>query len=144
VRSEPGDRPSFENLDDVHAPPPQQASWLDGREADTSSDAPRCMRTPIAKMHIAKPLRLGSHRTSRTVGGKHEVEAAMEALANRSRRLEWGLEARCATGGPHALGEWHVAQWALTNQMARPAPTVSWSRLRSRPRCGREACAATL
>lgn len=37
---------------------------------------------------LPKPLRLGSHRTSRTVWWEHEVEAAMEAMANRGRRPE--------------------------------------------------------
>jgi len=37
---------------------------------------------------LPKPLRLGSHRTSRTVWWEHEVEAAMEAMASRSRRPE--------------------------------------------------------
>jgi predicted DNA-binding transcriptional regulator AlpA len=37
---------------------------------------------------LPKPLRLGSHKTSRTVWWEHEVEAAMEALANRGTRPE--------------------------------------------------------
>jgi predicted DNA-binding transcriptional regulator AlpA len=37
---------------------------------------------------LPKPLRLGSHKTSRTVWLEHEVEAAMEAMVNRSRRPE--------------------------------------------------------
>jgi predicted DNA-binding transcriptional regulator AlpA len=37
---------------------------------------------------LPKPLRLGSHKTSRTVWWEHEVEAAMEAMANRGRRPE--------------------------------------------------------
>jgi predicted DNA-binding transcriptional regulator AlpA len=38
----------------------------------------------VACGHLPKPLRLGSHKTSRTVWWEHEVEAAMEALASRS------------------------------------------------------------
>ena len=37
---------------------------------------------------LPKPLRLGSHKTSRTVWWEHEVEAAMEAMASRGRRPE--------------------------------------------------------
>ena len=37
---------------------------------------------------LPKPLRLGSHKTSRTVWWEHEVEAAMEALDNRDKRPE--------------------------------------------------------
>jgi predicted DNA-binding transcriptional regulator AlpA len=37
---------------------------------------------------LPKPLRLGSHKTSRTVWWEHEIEAAMEALANRDKRPE--------------------------------------------------------
>ena len=37
---------------------------------------------------LPKPLRLGSHKTSRTMWWEHEVEAAMEAMANRSMRPE--------------------------------------------------------
>jgi hypothetical protein len=33
-------------------------------------------------------LRLGNHKTSRTVWWEHEVEAAMEAMANRCMRPE--------------------------------------------------------
>jgi predicted DNA-binding transcriptional regulator AlpA len=51
----------------------------------------------ISKTHIGRwvkdgllpePMRLGSHKTSRTVWWEHEVEAAMEALDNRSKRPE--------------------------------------------------------
>jgi predicted DNA-binding transcriptional regulator AlpA len=35
---------------------------------------------------LPKPMRLGSHKTSRTVRWEHEVDAAMEALDNRSKR----------------------------------------------------------
>lgn len=37
---------------------------------------------------VPKPMRLGTHRTSRTVWWEHEVEAAMEAMDNRGRRPE--------------------------------------------------------
>jgi predicted DNA-binding transcriptional regulator AlpA len=37
---------------------------------------------------LPKPLRLGNHKTSRTVWWEHEVEAAMEAMANRCMRPE--------------------------------------------------------
>lgn len=37
---------------------------------------------------LPKPMRLGSHRTSRTVWWEHEVEVAMEAMDNRGRRPE--------------------------------------------------------
>ena len=37
---------------------------------------------------LPAPLRLGDHKTSRTVWWEHEVEAAMEALDNRSMRPE--------------------------------------------------------
>jgi predicted DNA-binding transcriptional regulator AlpA len=37
---------------------------------------------------LPKPVRLGTHRTSRTVWWEHEVEAAMEAMDNRGRRPE--------------------------------------------------------
>jgi predicted DNA-binding transcriptional regulator AlpA len=37
---------------------------------------------------LPKPLRLGSHKTSRTVWWEHEVDAAMEVIANRSRCAE--------------------------------------------------------
>jgi predicted DNA-binding transcriptional regulator AlpA len=37
---------------------------------------------------LPKPLRLGTHRTSRTVWWEHEVEAAMEAMDSRGRRPE--------------------------------------------------------
>jgi predicted DNA-binding transcriptional regulator AlpA len=37
---------------------------------------------------LPQPLRLGTHQTSRTVWWEHEVEAAMEALDNRSKRPE--------------------------------------------------------
>ena len=37
---------------------------------------------------LPKPLRLGSHKTSRTVWWEHEVEVAMEALDNRDKRPE--------------------------------------------------------
>ena len=37
---------------------------------------------------LPKPLRLGSHKTSRTVWWEHEVEAAMEAMVNRNMRPE--------------------------------------------------------
>ena len=49
-------------------------------------------RTQIGRMvddgKLPKPLRLGSHRTSRTVWWEHEVDAAMDALDNRGRRPE--------------------------------------------------------
>lgn len=37
---------------------------------------------------LPKPLRLGNHKTSRTVWWEHEVEAAMAALDNRDKRPE--------------------------------------------------------
>ena len=37
---------------------------------------------------LPKPLRLGSHKTSRTVWWEHEVEAAMAAMDNRDLRPE--------------------------------------------------------
>jgi len=37
---------------------------------------------------LPKPLRLGSHKTSRTVWWEHEVDAAMEAMASRGMRPE--------------------------------------------------------
>jgi len=37
---------------------------------------------------LPKPLRLGNHKTSRTVWWEHEVDAAMEAMANRCMRPE--------------------------------------------------------
>lgn len=37
---------------------------------------------------LPKPVRLGTHRTSRTVWWEHEVEAAMEEMASRGRRPE--------------------------------------------------------
>lgn len=37
----------------------------------------------VASGLLPMPLRLGSHRTSRTVWWEHEVEAAMETMANR-------------------------------------------------------------
>ena len=44
-------------------------------------------RTQIGRMveagKLPKPLRLGSHKTSRTVWWEHEVDAAMEALDYR-------------------------------------------------------------
>ena len=47
-------------------------------------------RTQIGRMvadgKLPKPLRLGSHHTSRTVWWEHEVEAAMQALDSRHRR----------------------------------------------------------
>ena len=49
-------------------------------------------KTQIGRMvddgKLPKPLRLGSHRTSRTVWWEHEVDAAMEALDNRDKRPE--------------------------------------------------------
>ena len=49
-------------------------------------------RTQIGRMvkdgKLPKPLRLGTHQTSRTVWWEHEVEAAMQALDNRDRRPE--------------------------------------------------------
>lgn len=49
-------------------------------------------RTQIRRMvkdrKLPKPLRLGTHRTSRTVWWEHEVEAAMQALDNRDKRPE--------------------------------------------------------
>jgi predicted DNA-binding transcriptional regulator AlpA len=49
-------------------------------------------RTQIQRMVgdkiLPMPLRLGSHRTSRTVWWEHEVEAAMELLDNRDKRPE--------------------------------------------------------
>jgi len=38
--------------------------------------------------NVAEALGLGGHRTSRTVWWEHEVEAAMEEMANRGRRPE--------------------------------------------------------
>lgn len=47
-------------------------------------------RTQIGRMvedgKLPKPLRLGTHQTSRTVWWEHEVDAAMEALDNRRER----------------------------------------------------------
>jgi predicted DNA-binding transcriptional regulator AlpA len=37
---------------------------------------------------LPKPMRLGSHKTSRTVWWEHEVDAAMEALDDRTKRPE--------------------------------------------------------
>jgi predicted DNA-binding transcriptional regulator AlpA len=37
---------------------------------------------------LPKPMRLGTHKTSRTVWWEHEVDAAMEALDNRGKRPE--------------------------------------------------------
>jgi predicted DNA-binding transcriptional regulator AlpA len=37
---------------------------------------------------LPQPLRLGTHKTSRTVWWEHEVEAAMAALDNRDKRPE--------------------------------------------------------
>jgi predicted DNA-binding transcriptional regulator AlpA len=49
-------------------------------------------RTQIVRMvadgKLPQPLRLGTHQTSRTVWWEHEVDAAMEALDNRSKRPE--------------------------------------------------------
>jgi predicted DNA-binding transcriptional regulator AlpA len=49
-------------------------------------------RTQIGRMveegKLPQPLRLGTHKTSRTVWWEHEVEAAMLALDNRCTRPE--------------------------------------------------------
>ena len=49
-------------------------------------------RTQIRRMvkdgRLPQPLRLGAHRTSRTVWWEHEVIAAMKALDNRRKRPE--------------------------------------------------------
>ncbi len=49
-------------------------------------------RTQIMRMvkdgRLPQPVRLGRPRTSRTVWWVHEVDAAMEALDNRSKRPE--------------------------------------------------------
>ena len=49
-------------------------------------------RTQIGRMvdegKLPQPLRLGGHHNSRTVWWEHEVEAAMQALDNRSTRPE--------------------------------------------------------
>jgi predicted DNA-binding transcriptional regulator AlpA len=49
-------------------------------------------RTQIGRMvedgKLPKPLRLGTHKTSRTLWWEPEVEAAMEALDNRGERPE--------------------------------------------------------
>lgn len=37
---------------------------------------------------LPKPLRLGGHKTSRTVWWEHEVDAAMEAMDNRDKHPE--------------------------------------------------------
>lgn len=37
---------------------------------------------------LPKPVRLGGHKTSRTVWWEHEVDVAMETLAHRGRRPE--------------------------------------------------------
>lgn len=37
---------------------------------------------------LPQPIKLGIHKTSRTVFWEHEVEAAMMALDNRSKRPE--------------------------------------------------------
>ena len=37
---------------------------------------------------LPKPMRLGTHKTSRTVWWEHEVDAAMEAFDNRCMRPE--------------------------------------------------------
>jgi predicted DNA-binding transcriptional regulator AlpA len=37
---------------------------------------------------LPPPIRLGNHKTSRTVWWEHEVEAAMQALDNRGMRPE--------------------------------------------------------
>ena len=37
---------------------------------------------------LPQPIRLGNHKTSRTVWWEHEVEAAMQALDNRDKRPE--------------------------------------------------------
>jgi len=37
---------------------------------------------------LPEPLRLGIHKTSRTLWWEHEVEAAMQALDNRGERPE--------------------------------------------------------
>jgi predicted DNA-binding transcriptional regulator AlpA len=42
----------------------------------------------VEKGELPKPIRLGTHRTSRTVWWEHEVDAAMEALDNRGKRPE--------------------------------------------------------
>ena len=49
-------------------------------------------RTQIGRMvedgKLPKPLRLGTHHTSRTVWWEHEVDACMEALDSRCMRPE--------------------------------------------------------
>ena len=49
-------------------------------------------RSQIGRMvdegKLPQPLRLGTYRTSRTVWWEHEVEAAMQALDNRTLRPE--------------------------------------------------------
>ena len=49
-------------------------------------------RSQIRRMvddgRLPQPIRLGGHRTSRTVWWEHEVDAAMTALDNRSERPE--------------------------------------------------------
>ena len=49
-------------------------------------------KTQIGRMvddgRLPKPMRLGTHKTSRTVWWEHEVDAAMEALDNRGMRPE--------------------------------------------------------
>lgn len=42
----------------------------------------------VAEGKLRKPIRLGTHKTSRTVWWEDEVEAAMEAMASRGRRPE--------------------------------------------------------
>ena len=42
----------------------------------------------VGEGKLPKPIRLGTHKTSRTVWWEHEVEAAMEAMASRGRRPE--------------------------------------------------------
>jgi predicted DNA-binding transcriptional regulator AlpA len=42
----------------------------------------------VVEGRLPKPLRLGTHKTSRTVWWEHEVEAAMAELDNRDRRPE--------------------------------------------------------
>jgi len=37
---------------------------------------------------LPEPMRLGTHKTSRTVWWEHEVDAAMEALDSRDKRPE--------------------------------------------------------
>jgi predicted DNA-binding transcriptional regulator AlpA len=37
---------------------------------------------------LPEPMRLGGHKNSRTVWWEHEVDAAMEALDNRTKRPE--------------------------------------------------------